>query len=374
LIDEINYHWNSMKCKEELKILQQYSYITKLLTILTTGSLYLGLCLFLMVQILPKFLDIVIPLNESRPLKLLGLATFFFDQEKYFIPIFIHMTFGIFNSCLEISFFLLLMLGTSSLSINMFRMRDLIERIRLNWNELNNTYELEIIKKYSAIGRLITLFTILFIYLAIFSFILIELLLNFVLDIATDTNESRIQHFAAEIEVFIDQQKYFTPLLLYLFLIVLCGITTVIAMETLCMSYIQHACGLFEIAKFIEMTKMNFEWMYFIAIPFAILTLSINLYRLSRLITTEAYGDLITTLLFVLGHFWYLFFCNYVGQEVIDHSSDIFYKTYNIQWYMAPLKVQKLLLFVMRKSMRCCTLMIGGLFIPSLEGFATVKT
>ncbi|KYM85494.1 hypothetical protein ALC53_04738 [Atta colombica] len=47
---------------------------------------------------------------------------------------------------------------------------------------------------------------------------------------------------------------------------------------------------------------------------------------------------------------------------------------YNIQWYIAPLKVQKLLLFVMRKSMRCCTLMIGGLFIPSLEGFATVKS
>ena len=38
LIDEINYHWNSIKCKEELKILQQYSYITKLLTIMAIGA------------------------------------------------------------------------------------------------------------------------------------------------------------------------------------------------------------------------------------------------------------------------------------------------------------------------------------------------
>ncbi|KYN05347.1 hypothetical protein ALC62_03631 [Cyphomyrmex costatus] len=91
LIDEINYHWNSTKCKEELKILQQYSYITKLLTIMVTGILYSSLCIFVMIQILPKFLDIVLPLNESRPLKLLGLATFFFDQEKYFIPIMMHM-------------------------------------------------------------------------------------------------------------------------------------------------------------------------------------------------------------------------------------------------------------------------------------------
>lgn len=43
-------------------------------------------------QILPKFLDIVAPLNESRPCELLAIATFFFDQEKYFVPIFLHMT------------------------------------------------------------------------------------------------------------------------------------------------------------------------------------------------------------------------------------------------------------------------------------------
>lgn len=43
-------------------------------------------------QILPKFLDIVAPLNESRPYELFAIATFFFDQEKYFVPIFLHMT------------------------------------------------------------------------------------------------------------------------------------------------------------------------------------------------------------------------------------------------------------------------------------------
>lgn len=45
-----------------------------------------------MMQISPKFLDIVVPLNESRPYELLAIATFFFDQEKYFAPIFTHMT------------------------------------------------------------------------------------------------------------------------------------------------------------------------------------------------------------------------------------------------------------------------------------------
>lgn len=125
------------------------------------------------------------------------------------------------------------------------------------------------------------------------------------------------------------------------------------------------------------MSKENFKWAYFFALPMSVLSLSVNLYRvsnywctltdlimslreylsrmlqhlhtlsyscnvciphkanwspsvcwsqLSRLITTEEYHEIITTLLFVLGHFWYMFFCNYLGQEVINHSGDIFHR------------------------------------------------
>ncbi|XP_018378476.1 PREDICTED: uncharacterized protein LOC108771078 [Trachymyrmex cornetzi] len=77
--------------------------------------------------------------------------------------------------------------------------------------------------------------------------------------------------------------------------------------------------------------------------------------------------------LFIIGHFWYMLFCNYLGQELIDHSSDVFHRIYNVQWYVAPLKAQKLLLLVMQRSMRHCKIVIDGLFVPSFEGFATVK-
>lgn len=45
---------------------------------------------------------------------------------------------------------------------------------------------------------------------------------------------------------------------------------------------------------------------------------------------------------------------------------------YNTQWYVAPLETQKLLLFMMQRSMRHCKIVVGGLYIPSLQGFATV--
>ncbi|XP_071628231.1 uncharacterized protein [Temnothorax longispinosus] len=307
------------------------------------------------------------------------------------------------------------MLKYNLFCLNMKKMRGLVERVRFDWSELNNVRELEIIKRYSAIGRFITLVTTLFIYMSIFGFVVVQLLANFILDYITAANESRPRRLPAEAECFVDQEKYFTLLMSYVFLVVICGLTTVIAIETLFMSYTQHACGLFEVAncrveqalhkgmardiisvaekntiicqgivsavdvhrkaiEFIEMSITSFKWVYFITLPITVLSLSINLYRLSRLITTEEYQDTITTLLFVLGHFWYLFFCNYLGQEVIDHSSNVFHKTYNVQWYTAPVKVQKLLLLVMQRSMRHCTIMIGGLFIPSLEGFATLTS
>ncbi|XP_011685219.1 PREDICTED: uncharacterized protein LOC105448398 [Wasmannia auropunctata] len=89
---------------------------------------------------------------------------------------------------------------------------------------------------------------------------------------------------------------------------------------------------------------------------------------------SKEYYELIVSFIFLLGHFWYMFFCNlYLGQKVIDHSSNVFYRTYNVQWYVAPLRAQRLLLLVMQRSMRYCTIVIDGIFTVSLEGFATVK-
>lgn len=76
-----------------------------------------------------------------------------------------------------------------------------------------------------------------------------QLLENFILDFITTGNESRVRKFPVEFECFVDQQKYFIPLLLSMFLIGVYGPTTVVAIETLFMSYTQHACGLFEVAK-----------------------------------------------------------------------------------------------------------------------------
>jgi len=51
----------------------------------------------------------------------------------------------------------------------------------------------------------------------------------------------------------------------------------------------------------------------------------------------------------------------------------LLYFRYNIDWYMASLRVQKLILFLLQKGSTDFKVNIGGLFIPSLEGFAMVE-
>lgn len=47
--------------------------------------------------------------------------------------------------------------------------------------------------------------------------------------------------------------------------------------------------------------------------------------------------------------------------------------SYNGLWYAAPLHIQKLLLFIMRRGTINVTIGCGTLFVASLEGFAMVK-
>ncbi|XP_011695542.1 PREDICTED: uncharacterized protein LOC105454564 [Wasmannia auropunctata] len=64
---------------------------------------------------------------------------------------------------------------------------------------------------------------------------------------------------------------------------------------------------------------------------------------------------------------------NINGQELTDHHDHIFFTVYNVRWYVAPLHVQKLILFLLQRSSRTLVFQLGGMFDLSLEFFATVK-
>ncbi|XP_050461870.1 uncharacterized protein LOC126856908 [Cataglyphis hispanica] len=290
--------------------------------------------------------------------------------------------------------------------------KDLMKNVISDWNLLKTEVELEIIKKYSDFGRLYTIFFALAAYSALFVYILIQFTPDF-LDIVAPRNESRLHNIQLTAEYFADQQEYYLPILLHINIIALIGFTTMISTESLFAAYIQHAIGMFEIAsyriehafdeilslnisqkncsyctkiisainihnraiKFTECLRSGFATSYFFLVCLGIISLTVNLVRL--FLITQYLDDVeecIIAALFVFGHIYYIFLGNYTGQRLIDHSTDVFRRTYVSQWYVAPPHAQKLLLFMMQQSIKGSTMSVGGLFVPSLEGFATITS
>ncbi|XP_029666016.1 odorant receptor Or2-like [Formica exsecta] len=70
--------------------------------------------------------------------------------------------------------------------------------------------------------------------------------------------------------------------------------------------------------------------------------------------------------------FLYLFFANYAGQELTDHNNDVFFTVYNVQWYAAPLHIQRLILFLLQRGSKAVNLNLGGVSVLSLQFFATL--
>ncbi|KYN43581.1 hypothetical protein ALC56_01842 [Trachymyrmex septentrionalis] len=69
-----------------------------------------------------------------------------------------------------------------------------------------------------------------------------------------------------------------------------------------------------------------------------------------------------------------LFFNSWAGQEVTDHSVEVSIAAYNGIWYNAPVKVQKLLLFLIARSQKSSQITIAKLYVINLEGFSKVRT
>ncbi|XP_039311466.1 uncharacterized protein LOC105197958 isoform X2 [Solenopsis invicta] len=289
--------------------------------------------------------------------------------------------------------------------------KDLMESVISDWNLLKTDAEFEIIKKHSNFGRLYGLFFA-SVYCGLFFYSLIQFSPNF-LDIISPRNKSRLHNIPLAAEYFIDQQEYYLPILLHIDIIAIVGFTTVISTESLITAYIRHAVGMFEVAsyriehafdevlgimtsqkccsyctkiinavhihrratQFIEFLRTTFVISYFFLVFLGVTSLTANLIRF--FLATQYLNNLeecITALLLVLGHIYYIFFCNYTSQKLIDQSIDVFYKTYMSQWYDAPLHTQKLLLFMMQQAIKGTAMSVGGIFVASLEGFATITS
>ncbi|XP_070152573.1 odorant receptor 22c-like isoform X2 [Polyergus mexicanus] len=189
------------------------------------------------------------------------------------------------------------------------------------------------------------------------------------------------------------------------------GGTTMTATGTMILGCFIHACGMFHIAsyrieqamstkmlkninlknqtminkkifyaveihrkamKFIDMLISSFEGSFLLLIMFCVISLSLNIFAVFYNASLGNKEALLLHLSFVFAIYLYMFLTNYIGQEVTNYSNNVYSTAYNVRWYMAPLHTQKMILFILQKGSITFDVNIAGLFVMSLQCFATL--
>ncbi|XP_011861311.1 PREDICTED: uncharacterized protein LOC105558316 isoform X2 [Vollenhovia emeryi] len=91
--------WSLLKDETERNIMRQHSSSGELCTILVSFGIIISLILYALTELLPVILDLIVPINETRPYKLHASIEYFVDKTTYFYPIISHWMICLFFGC-----------------------------------------------------------------------------------------------------------------------------------------------------------------------------------------------------------------------------------------------------------------------------------
>ncbi|KAK2587283.1 hypothetical protein KPH14_003010 [Odynerus spinipes] len=269
--------------------------------------------------------------------------------------------------------------------------------------------ESEIMVKFAEMARIYTLIYAIYLYIAMGGFLLATLVPP-IMDMVIPLNESRSTKLPVVSEYFIDQNKYFYPIYAHVSIIITILVTIIIAADTQLMVFSCHVSALFAVVGFrlehylkgnITLEEMSdrqreecykhitlsiktheraiqfanrieslFSYSLLLQCGFNVVCMSTSLYQIVILLGKSA--EALKFISFVFAQLFHLFCASYSGQQIIDHSSEVYYKAYSGFWYEIPVKVRKLLILVMRRSLEPSRLTAGKLFVFCLESFSTI--
>ncbi|XP_029678585.1 uncharacterized protein LOC115244786 [Formica exsecta] len=295
--------------------------------------------------------------------------------------------------------------------VNIEAMKDLLEQLQHIYNEVKDKNEFAIINAYGySAKRCTAAFTILGVC-SIFA-IIVAIFWSNICSNMLSKNVTQSRRLPIMMEYFIDQDKYFYLILIHICVAACIGTIVMVAIGAMLIAYFQYTCGMFKISshrikhaisintlgniqskkiililkgiisavnihrqaiKLSELLVSKIEKMLFCLIIVGVVCLSLNLFRIA------SHGDdtkeILFPFIFTTISILYMFVANYIAQDITDHNGDLFATVYDVQWHLAPLHIQKLILFLLQKGTKEFTINIDGLFVGSLECFATlVKT
>ncbi|XP_071637943.1 uncharacterized protein [Temnothorax longispinosus] len=308
-------------------------------------------------------------------------------------------------------FYITFAIKYSLFSINVEVIKCLLEQLQNTCNELTDENEINIIKQYAIYAKRYTIaFTLLVIFVAII--LILYPIWSRVFYTLLSINETRTRISPLLVTEYFVDKRYFYLIFFHTNAAFFIGLIAMIGTGTMFIVYLQHACGMFQIAcyriartmtletlrknslqneyliykglicavdmhrkamKFSNSTISRFKIMFALLIITGVMCGSLNVFLIFQMTSFECdIEELSLRLIFMMYLLSYMFVGNYIAQEIMDHNNNVFVTVYNGQWYVAPLQIQKMILFLLQRGTKAFTMNIAGLFVGSLEGAATL--
>ncbi|XP_011860786.1 PREDICTED: uncharacterized protein LOC105557958 isoform X2 [Vollenhovia emeryi] len=239
--------------------------------------------------------------------------------------------------------------------------------IQNNWSILADDREINIMYKYTNIGKQSTIVIATCVYFGIIGFTMVQYIPD-LLDFVMPLNESRPRILLHQAKNFIDHQKYFHILIIHDVIGILLVGTTGIAAESFSLVNAIHAFGMFKIAsyrmermlsidvsqisiaksyiifhdrlsaavdihrralKFSDLLKVSLGPSYLLMMVTAICSAIVSFFRLFRIVTLhQEKMEIIKLICYVIFLFLFIVIGNFVGQEFINHDEHVHHTMY----------------------------------------------
>ncbi|XP_076379344.1 uncharacterized protein LOC117218888 isoform X2 [Megalopta genalis] len=143
-------------------------------------------------------------------------------------------------------------------------------------------------------------------------------------------------------------------------------------MNTYRSDYIAKAVNYHADAKvFMMFLKGKVVFSYAVLLLFAVVSLSINLFRLSIAICeTHDIQEMVMAMFFTTSELVYMFYLNYIIQHLLDYADSLSTFTYSTPWYNTSVFTQKQLLLIITRCNEALIFDLYGFFNASIEGFS----
>ncbi|XP_078033927.1 uncharacterized protein LOC144468374 [Augochlora pura] len=232
---------------------------------------------------------------------------------------------------------------------------------------------------------------------------------SYVMIIVRPANATEVMPFPVVMDYLVDEDKYLFYMVIHQNVAIFLIATIYVATESLFIMWLQHSIGMCELFRyqiekmvlpeleyisedldtyrkkcltnavsyhtraeiFMLCLKNKFSFSYAVLLVFAVISLSINFFRISVAICqTHNIQEMLMALFFSASELVYMFYLNYIVQHLLDYTDDLSLCIYSTPWYNAPVYVQKQLLIIMIRCRERFIFDFYGFYKASIEGFS----